>query len=334
METSSLGRIIWSPQGTELSRRECDWLAHKSSAGLILFSDNYESPAQLRSLTAQVKHISPQALLSIDQEGGRVQRLERHFTRLPQPALIGELYQEEREKARALAEAMGRVTAMELRECGITMNYAPVLDRNLGISQVIGNRSWGKETAQVIDLAAAYIHGLNQGGVIAVGKHFPGHGGVAMDSHHTLPCDKRSEKEIRADMRPFAVLAAQLPCLMTAHIVYAAMDPLPATFSPFWLREQLRSQLHYQGLILGDDLCMGAVKEKYESIEKALEQAVSSGCDLLMLCQDHTAVEKALDFADKENLPPLSAAQLRKLQPPQPADGFDREKDGALLASL
>ena len=263
-----------------------------------------------------------------------MQRFSRELTSLPEPALIGRLYEKDPERGRMAAAAMGRVTARELRGCGITMNYAPVLDRDLGISRVIGDRSWGREADQVIDLAGAYIEGLHQGGVTAVGKHFPGHGGVAADTHRQLPIDERPEREIREDMRPFAALASRLACLMTAHIVYASMDPSPATLSSFWLRDLLGAQLGYQGLILSDDLRMGAIREKCATLEEALERAFCGGCDLMMLCHDRASVKKALDFAQKEGWPPLTEAQVRRLRPPAPSDDADEQEDGDLLASL
>ncbi len=319
---SPLGRIIWQPQGTQLSQLECDWLQHPASAGIILFDNNYEDPAQLKALTDRVQQIAPHAIISIDHEGGRVQRLQQGFTSMPPAALIGELYQQDTPKGLEMATLSGRLAGYELRKHGINLNYAPVLDINRGLSQIIGDRSWGATSSQIIALTSAYVKGLHQSGVASVGKHFPGHGGVQPDSHISLPIDKRpAETIIKEDLQPFIALAPQLPAIMTAHIVYQTLDSLPATFSRFWLEDQLRNQMNYKGVIFSDDLNMGAVKELYADIEEILAQAFSAGCDLALVGGDAKTIARSLIFCEQAELPPPISLRL----PAEAKDGFDEQ---------
>ena len=332
---TAMGRIIWSPAGLELSAQECDWLAHSASAGLILFAENYANPTQLQELIAQARGIAPATIISVDQEGGRVQRLQAGFTRLPAVGQLGKLYAQEPEVAIIMAEQLGRVTAMELRACGINMNNAPVLDVDRGISRMIGDRAWASASQAIISLAAAYTQGLTTGGVLAVGKHFPGHGGVMVDSHSALPSDTRSIASVQEDMQPFKELADQLPCLMTAHIVYEQLDKQAATFSSFWLQEQLRTAMSYTGLIMSDDLCMGAVTALYAEIGAAVEAALEAGCDLLLICRDPRRISAAFECVERKNIPPLSAAQNARLIPPTAVeDDFDLARARAEIVAL
>ena len=330
-----MGRIIWSPAGLTLLAREREWLASKASAGIILFTENYAARVQLKELTAEVRKISPHAVIAVDQEGGRVQRFRHEFTSLPAFGRLGELYAQDADKAIITAGEMGRLVAVELRACGINMNNAPVLDVDRGISQVIGDRSWAGSPEQVILLAAAYAEGLKKGGVLAVGKHFPGHGGVVTDSHEGLPCDSRAVEDIQEDMKPFIELARQLPCLMTAHIVYERFDKSPATFSSFWLQKQLRTRLGYTGVVISDDLCMGAVQALYPKTEEAVVTALRAGCDLLLVCRNAHKIEEALHCVARLNEPNLPEARQAQLRLPVPVkDDFDEERARADLNAL
>jgi len=305
-----------------LSQLECDWLAHPASAGVILFDNNYKDPTQLKALTDRIKEIAPNAIISIDHEGGRVQRLKQGFTSMPPAALIGELYQQDTPKGLEMASLSGRLAGYELREHGINLNYAPVLDINRGLSQIIGNRSWGPTSSQIIALTSAYVKGLHQSGVASVGKHFPGHGGVQPDSHISLPVDERpAETIIKEDLQPFIALATQLPAIMTAHIVYQTLDSHPATFSRFWLQGQLRNQMNYKGVIFSDDLNMGAVKELYSAIEEILERSFSAGCDLALVGGDAQTIQKSLAFCEQANLPPPTSL----IVPTELEDTFDEQ---------
>ena len=326
-----IGRVLWNPAGRVLSSAECEWLRSPASAGIILFARNYENPTQLTELCAQVYECAPAAIITVDQEGGRVQRFLHQFTRLPPPARLGDLYVKEPARALVIAEQLGRITAIELHRCRIMMNNAPVLDIHRGISQVIGDRSWGSSAEQVMSLAAAYVEGLHKGGVVAVGKHFPGHGGVVEDSHHRLPRDTRSMRELEEDMMPFLRLKQRLPCMMTAHVIYQSVDEKPATFSAVWLQKKLREQVNYAGVIISDDLCMGAVRTIYSTIEASVDAALAAGCDLLLVCNDKGAIRQALHHIERNSIPPLE----QPVQPPLPAsDGFDEEQARATIENL
>lgn len=278
------GRLMVALAGdTELLAEDKAALSHPAVGGVILFSRNFSGSAALRRLTADIRRCAARPLLiAVDHEGGRVQRFRGDgFTHVPPMARIGAA-----DEAPGLAHAAGIVLAAELLAHGIDMTFAPVLDLDYGNSQVIGDRAFSTEAARVAAYSRYLIDGLAAAGMPCCGKHFPGHGFVAADSHHELPIDERSQAELmKADMLPFARFAdAGWPLLMTAHIIYSAVDARPVTFSPRWLQTILRGELGYRGWVVSDDLCMqgaGAVGD----MAQRLQAAAAAGCDLLLLCQ-------------------------------------------------
>jgi len=221
----------------------------------------------------------------VDQEGGRVQRFRDGFTRLPPVSVFGVIYQHDLEEGRVLAETAGFLMAAELRTVDVDLSFAPVLDVESGISEIIGDRAFGTEPGAVADLGLVFARGMRRAGMAAVGKHFPGHGGVAADSHLTQPVDTRPLAQLEPrDLLPFKRLIEEgLEAVMCAHVVYPVIDRLPAGFSPFWLRQILRKDMGFDGAVFSDDLAMeGAAC--VGDIQARAEAALAAGCDMLLAC--------------------------------------------------
>jgi beta-N-acetylhexosaminidase len=232
----------------------------------------------------------------VDQEGGRVQRFAQGFTTIPPMRRLGVLWDRDRERAKAAAHAVGTIIAAELAAHGVDFSFTPVLDLDYGPSSVIGHRAFHFDPTAVAALAARLIEGLAGGGMAAVGKHFPGHGFVAADSHHTVPRDERPAKDVfRKDLLPYeAAINAGLAAVMPAHVVYPQADPEPAGYSKYWLQEVLRGKLGFQGLIFSDDLSMEGASTAGGVPERA-QAALAAGCDQVLLCQKPKAQEELLD---------------------------------------
>ncbi len=286
--------LIFNPQGLELTAEEKEFFAHPYCRGAILFSKNYQAPEQLKNLVTSIKKANPKLLITVDQEGGRVQRFREGFTQLPSAHELALNYKENKEKTREKCYQTGLTMAEELKRFNFDLSYAPVLDLNYGASQVISDRSFHRDSAIVIDCAAHLIAGMKKGGILSCGKHFPGHGAVVADSHYELPVDQRDFETLwQEDLQPFAKLGHQLDYIMSAHVIYAEVDAKPATFSAFWLREILRKKINFSGMIVSDDLNMEAAKKYGSAVERAL-LALDAGCDAILLCHDLAGVEQIL----------------------------------------
>ncbi|HVY53537.1 MAG TPA: beta-N-acetylhexosaminidase [Gammaproteobacteria bacterium] len=293
------GSLVIDLIGTELQPEERELIAHPLVGGIILFSRNYESLAQLKQLTQAIRQVKNKPLLiMVDQEGGRVQRFKEEFTRIPPAAVYGQ----QGTKALELAAAGGYVMAIELLAAGIDLSLAPILDLNKGVSAIIGDRSFHSDPYEAIKLINAFINGMKQAGMAATGKHFPGHGSVAPDSHLELPIDHRSWDEIvKEDLQPFVYfIRNKIPALMTAHIAFPAVDEMPVSFSHHWLTEILRDQLHFEGVVMSDDLDMKGAASMGDYAAR-MRAACEAGCDIILLCNNRPAVIQVLDHIPYES---------------------------------
>jgi beta-N-acetylhexosaminidase len=279
------GPILIGIPGTQLDAGSRANLLHPAVGGVVLFKRNFENREQLDRLVSDIQVSSdPRPLICIDQEGGRVQRLIDGFTRLPALGVLGGLAGSDPEKALDMSYRHGRVMATEMLACGIDLSFAPVLDLDRG-SCVIGDRALSGDPLEVVRLGRAYLAGMHDSGMKTTGKHFPGHGSIALDSHVADVCDKRTlEQIVASDLMPFRELAPELDALMIAHVVYPEVDPLPAGYSSLWLKGVLREDMAYRGVILSDDLGMHAAKSAGNLVERT-RLCLDAGCDLVLVCQ-------------------------------------------------
>ncbi len=326
--------------GTHLDANDRRRLQHPLTGGLVLFARNWIDRAQLTALTTEVKAIRPDLLICVDHEGGRVQRFRSDgFTHLPAMAVLGDLWMADAMAATNAATAAGYVLGAELRACGVDLSFTPVLDLAHGGSTVIGNRAFHRDARVVSLLAKSLMHGLLQAGMANCGKHFPGHGFVAADSHVAVPVDQRSLKTILADdAKPYDWLSTSLASVMPAHVIYPKVDAAPAGFSARWLQQILRGELGFQGAIFSDDLSMAGAQVAGGTLAGALA-ALGAGCDLVLLCNQSVveggaAVDALLEglagAADQGRWRPDGDSEARRLSllpltPPLPWDELMHE---------
>ncbi|MCW8927501.1 MAG: beta-N-acetylhexosaminidase, partial [Gammaproteobacteria bacterium] len=296
----SLGPVMVDLRGTVLEENEREILTHPLVGGIILFSRNYKDPQQLASLIADIHALrTPPLLVAVDHEGGRVQRFRQGFTRLPAARRFGEIHEHDSRRARQLAEQAGWVMASELRAVGVDFSFAPVLDLDYGISEVIGDRAFHRRPQVVAELASAMMLGMQRAGMAATGKHFPGHGAVEADSHEAIPVDRREvEAILHEDVVPYErMIANGMAAVMPAHVIYSEVDEQPAGFSSFWLREVLRKRLGFQGIIFSDDLNMEGASVAGDYVARA-RAALDAGCDMVLICNNPEAARSILDGLD------------------------------------
>ncbi len=292
-----LGPLIIDVEGLELNDQDKEVLMHPLVGGIILFTRNYTNKQQVTQLVAQIKSLrTPELIVCVDQEGGRVQRFKDGFTELPPLHTLGRLYDKSPENAIEIAKDLAILMANELKPTGVDFSFVPVLDLYDSSSEIIANRAFHHNPKVISELATAYIQGLHEAGFIAVAKHFPGHGGVLEDSHLCLPQDSRCYHEVaEQDLIPYQSLIVQdLDAIMTAHVLFNQIDCLPSGFSEFWLKTILREQLGFKGIIFTDDLSMQGAVELGTVVDRT-HMALNAGADIALICNDRPAVEQVLD---------------------------------------
>jgi beta-N-acetylhexosaminidase len=282
--------------GTELNPEDARVLAHPLVGSVLLFSRNYRDPAQVAALAAAIRALrSPHLLIAVDHEGGRVQRFREGFTRLPAARLLGRRFDVDRRGALQLAQSIGWLMASELRAVGVDFSFAPCVDLDYGVSEIIGDRAFHSDPDAVAALAVATMAGMREAGMASVAKHFPGHGAVVADSHVALPVDRREFADLEADIRPYRPLIENnLAGVMAAHVEFPRIDPLPASLSPRWIGGVLRAELGFHGCVFADDLSMGGAAAFGDVIARC-ELALAAGCDVLPICNDRQSVLSVIE---------------------------------------
>ncbi|MBY0575138.1 MAG: beta-N-acetylhexosaminidase [Gallionellaceae bacterium] len=310
-----LGPVMLDISGTQLTAEDEARLRHPLTGGVILFARNYQSPGQLAELTAAIHALrTPPLLIAVDHEGGRVQRFRDGFTKLPAMRKLGDIWDAHPQRARHLAQQTGYVLAAELRACGVDFSFTPVLDVDYGQSSVIGDRAFHSDPQAIAELAHSLLLGLKQGGMHSVGKHFPGHGFVRADSHLDIPVDDREFVDIElCDLIPFRQMVNYgLTAVMPAHVIYPRVDNRPAGFSPVWLKQILRGQLGFDGVIFSDDLSMEGATVAGGIVQRA-KAALSAGCDMVLVCNKPESADELLRGLDWE-MPATSKARLAQMR--------------------
>jgi beta-N-acetylhexosaminidase len=292
----TLGPLMVDVAGLELTSEDREVLAHPLVGSVILFTRNYADPEQLQRLVAQVHAVrSPRLLVAVDHEGGRVQRFRPGFTTLPPVRLIGHQFDLDRNAGLQLARQHGWLMASELLACGLDISFAPCVDLDYGLSEVIGDRAFHSRGAAVGELAVAYMHGMRDAGMSATAKHFPGHGAVVADSHLALPVDRRDFTDLADDLTPYRrLIDNNLAAVMVAHILFPQVDARPASLSRRWIGGVLRGELRFGGAIFADDLSMAGAASYGDIVARASE-ALAAGCDVLPVCNSRPSVLRLLD---------------------------------------
>jgi len=296
--TDLFGRLIIDIDGKNLSNDDKTILSSKHIGGLILFSRNFDSYDQLNNLIKEVHLIKENIIIAVDQEGGRVQRFEKEYTKIPSMQ-DASLYAKENDDKDFIKDLAWLISS-ELLAVGIDINFAPVLDINRNISSIIGNRSFSNDILEVINNASDYIDGMHEAGMKSTGKHFPGHGSVIEDSHLELPVDERELDELlNEDLKPYIKLNDKLDVIMCAHVLFSKVDSKIPSFSDTWIKV-LRDKLNYKGLIFSDDLSM--LGSGNESLSNKVEMSLDAGCDMVIICNDRSGVKEVIERLDKTDV--------------------------------
>ena len=297
--TDLFGRLIIDIDGKNLSNDDKTILSSKHIGGLILFSRNFDSYDQLDNLIKEIHLIKENIIIAVDQEGGRVQRFEKEYTKIPsmQDASLFAKKNDDKDFIKDLAWLI----SSELIAVGIDINFAPVLDINRNISSIIGNRSFSNDILEVINNASDYIDGMHEAGMKSTGKHFPGHGNVVEDSHIELPVDERELHELlNEDLKPYIKLNDKLDVIMCAHILFSKVDSKIPSFSDTWINNVLRNKLNYKGLIFSDDLSM--LGSGNHSLIDKVKMSLNAGCDMVIICNDRSGVKEVIEYLDKTDI--------------------------------
>lgn len=305
----TLGPLMVDVAGKTLSPEDREVLRHPLVGSVILFTRNYSDPEQLAALVADIRSLrSPPLLVAVDHEGGRVQRFRSDFSVLPPMRRVGLEYDLDHQQGLAMARSLNWLMAAELRAVGIDFSFAPCVDLDYGVSEIIGDRAFHSDPDIVAKLTLAAVQGMRQAGMAATAKHFPGHGAVVADSHLALPVDRRELADLAADLLPYRrLIPNELAAVMMGHVLFPAVDSVPASFSRRWVSEILRGELDFRGVVFADDLTMEGASAMGSVVDRA-EAALAAGCDVLPVCNRRESVTQLLDGL-KTN--PGPASQLR-----------------------
>lgn len=293
------GRVMLSIDGTSPSSYEKDLISSPHVGGVILFSRNFISRKQIADLCDEILSIKKNILIAVDQEGGRVQRFDKEFTRLPSMQDLGDYAIKNNDFD--ICHDVGWLMSSELLASGIDISFAPVIDVDRNTSSIIGNRAFSDNPDLVSALATKFVNGMNKAGMQATGKHFPGHGGIFEDSHITEPFDNRNYADLSSrDIKPFIQLRDKLAAVMSAHIVFPKVDDKSVGFSSKWLKDILRDEIKFKGLVFSDDLSMKGSGEDTFSI-KAIN-SIEAGCDMVLVCNHTDGASEVINYFEKENV--------------------------------
>ena len=302
MGNPTSGRLMVDLQGTHLFSNDIELLQNAHVGGVILFARNMESREQLIDLVTAIRDVSPHVLIAVDQEGGRVQRFQNQFTRLPAMQVLGDVVNQNQDFSLSLLKDAGWLMASEILACGLDISFAPVLDVDRDTSIIIGDRAFSDQPDLVVNMAKAFIDGMSEAGMAATGKHFPGHGGIVEDSHLEAPVDHRTMAELaHRDLLPFTQLGKHLGGIMTAHITFPHVDQQSVGFSQYWIQQILRKQLNFQGVVFSDDLTMKGADLAGGFREKA-KLALEAGCDMILVCNAPDGVQEVLEYMQDANI--------------------------------
>ena len=326
--TIALGPVMLDVAGTSLAADDLRRIRHPLTGGVILFARNYQNRQQLVELTSAIHAARPGIVISVDHEGGRVQRFKSDgFTRLPAMRALGKLWDQDVLAAMRAATDVGFVLAAELRACGVDLSFTPVLDLDFGESSIIGDRAFHRDPRVVTMLAKSLNHGLSLAGMANCGKHFPGHGFVKADSHVAVPVDERTLDQILGDdAAPYEWLGMSLAGVMPAHVIYPKVDRHPAGFSKKWL-SMLRKRFAFEGVIFSDDLSMEGASVAGGVVDGA-HAALRAGCDMVLICNAPDKADVLLGGLDSTVRAGAAAAEsarrLLRLVPGQGALDWDQ----------
>lgn len=308
----SLGPLMISLKGPTLDAEERAWLLQPAIGGVILFTRNFVDVGQLTSLVADIHALrTPPLLVAVDHEGGRVQRFRQTFVELPPLAILGHRYDIEPRAARRMAVELGWLMAAELCAVGIDLSFAPVVDLDLGLAEVIGDRALHADAEVVAELAGAYADGMLAAGMVPTAKHFPSHAGAHADSHTDVAVDRRDYAELYDDLLPYRrLIAAGLHSIMVGHVSFPALDELPASLSRWWIETELRGELGFSGAVISDDMHMAGAAA-YGTPAERVARSLAAGCDMVLLCNCPELVPEVLASLKSYRNP---AAQLRLMR--------------------
>jgi len=309
----SLGPLMVDVAGLELEAQDRELLLDPRVGSVILFTRNYADPQQLEQLVADIHSLrDPPLIVTVDHEGGRVQRFRRSFSALPAARLIGHQYDMDERVGLDLARNCAWLLAAELRAVGVDLSFAPVVDLDYAVSEVIGDRAYHRDPEVVAALAGAWVAGMREAGMAAVAKHFPGHGAVVADSHFALPVDRRPLADLEAELVPYRRLIANgLTAIMAAHVAFPEVDTLPASLSARWITDILRGELQFHGVVYADDLNMAGAAAVGSILDRA-RLALAAGCDVLPICNNRAGVADVLSGLG-EAIDPARQVRLMRL---------------------